>query len=67
MDEDSYSCIIIGSDATYMEKAVECQLYAAIMAREQMEMKHYKKQSQVVYNKKNGVEKPWLIRYNFHI
>ena len=22
---------------------------------------------QVVYNKKNGVEKPWLIRYNFHI
>ncbi|MFR8311350.1 MAG: hypothetical protein ACLVBP_02740 [Ruminococcus sp.] len=33
----------------------------------QMEMKHYKKQSQVVYNKKNGVEKPWLIRYNFHI
>ena len=32
-----------------------------------MEMKHYKKQSQVVYNKKNGVEKPWLIRYNFHI
>ena len=25
------------------------------------------KQSQVVYNKKNGVEKPWLIRYNFHI
>ena len=26
------------------------------------------KQSQVVYNnKKNRVEKPWLIRYNFHI
>lgn len=25
------------------------------------------KKSQVVYNKKNGVEKPWLIRYNFHI
>ena len=54
-----------GADLNYTDDDLDS--YSTIWDGEVTSSDKKDHKRQVVYNKKNGVEKPWLIRYNFHI